>query len=142
MDTPARLTHYAFGPFVLDVTHRDLWLRDGGSVPITPRVLNPLLLFVMHPQLLLDKEWLMARLWPRQIVGDNSLSQSVSALRRTLGCDGTRYIRTEARRGFRFICPVTALAIAEPYYRGSDSREPDDSAQPVVTTAPLTSNTL
>lgn len=142
MDAAESPTHYSFGPFVLDVRRRDLWLHDGASVPITPRLLNPLLLFVTHPRELLDKEWLMARLWPRQVVGDNSLSQSVSALRRTLRCDGQRYIRTEPRRGFRFICPVTALTLPGPHYRGNDSRTPTDCAQPVVTMAPLTSNTV
>jgi DNA-binding winged helix-turn-helix (wHTH) protein len=142
LDSAIAPSHYTFGPFVFDVRHRDLWLPESGAVPITPRVLNPLLLFVAHPQLLLGKEWLMARLWPEQVVGDNSLSQSISALRRTLGCDGTRYIRTEARRGFRFICPVAALYVPDPHYPGNDSREPTDWAQPLVTTAPLTSNTV
>jgi TolB-like protein/tetratricopeptide (TPR) repeat protein len=45
------------------------------------------------------------------VVEENNLSQVVSGLRRALGDDtqGSRYIQTVPRRGFRFIAPVTML---------------------------------
>src|SRR6185503_9167334 len=54
---------------------------------------------------------LMAALWPGLVVEENNLSQTISGLRRALGDgpQGSRYIQTVSRRGFRFIAEVTAL---------------------------------
>lgn len=101
--------HYAFGEYVLDVLRCDLW-RRGQPVTITPRLFRALRLFAEHPQELLGKDWLMARLWPGLMVEENNLSQIVSGLRRVLNDDGLPYIRTETRRGFRFVRTVTALS--------------------------------
>lgn len=79
---------------------------------------------------------LLDQLWPGIYVTDNSLSQAVSALRRVLGCDGQRFIRTEARRGFRFICAVHVVQ------SGSTSFTPEALAQARAVTAPLTSYTV
>jgi len=93
---------------VLEPTRRCVWRRDGTSVPLTPRLFNALQLFVEHPGELLDKDHLLAALWPGLVVEENSLSQVISALRRALGDDGRekRYIQTEPRRGFRFIAEL------------------------------------
>ncbi len=99
---------FEFGSFVLAPTRRCVWRRDGTPVPLTPRLFNALELFVGHPGELLDKDHLLAALWPGFVVEENSLSQVVSALRRALGDDGhdKRYIQTEPRRGFRFVADV------------------------------------
>jgi DNA-binding winged helix-turn-helix (wHTH) protein/TolB-like protein/Tfp pilus assembly protein PilF len=100
---------FAFGGFVLAPARRSVWRRDGTSVPLTPRLFNALQLFVEHPGELLEKDRLLAALWPGLVVEENSLSQVISALRRALGDDGRekRYIQTEPRRGFRFIAELT-----------------------------------
>lgn len=97
----------AFGDFVVDPKQRTVSRRDGAAVPLTPRLFNALQLFVEHPGQLLDKDWLLAALWPRVVVEENSLSQVISSLRRALNDDGQRYIRTEPRRGFRFVAEVS-----------------------------------
>lgn len=104
----AQAGSYAFGPFVLDPLRRSVYREDGVAVTLTSRLFDALQLFVEHPGDLLHKDWLMAVLWPGMVVEENSLSQVISALRRALGDDGRRFIRTEARRGFRFVCPVAA----------------------------------
>ncbi|HEX7440434.1 MAG TPA: tetratricopeptide repeat protein [Caldimonas sp.] len=82
---------------------------DGTALSLTPRQFDALLLFVENAGLLLDKDTLMRALWPGLVVEENNLSQTVSSLRRALGDEppGRRYIQTVARRGFRFIAPVT-----------------------------------
>lgn len=100
----------AFGDFVVDAVQRTVCRRDGAAVPLTPRLFNALQLFVEHPGQLLDKDWLLAALWPRVVVEENSLSQVISSLRRALHDDGQRYIRTEPRRGFRFVAEVSVQA--------------------------------
>ena len=101
---------YEFDGFILDTRRRGVWRSDGTPMKLTPRLFSTLLLFVQRPGELLGKDWLMARLWPGLVVGENSLSQIVCNLRQALSHDGRRYIQTESRYGFRFICPVNALA--------------------------------
>ena len=87
---------------------RRLVRSDGLVVGLTPRLFDALLFFVEHPGQLLDKDTLLGALWPGLVVEENSLSQTISALRRELGdeAQGSRYIQTVPRRGFRFIAAV------------------------------------
>ncbi len=103
---------YAFGDFVLDAASQRVERVDGSVVSLTPRLFNALLLLVEHAGELLDKDTLLRLLWPGLVVEENNLSQVVSALRRALGDDaqGSRFIQTVPRRGFRFIAKVTRLA--------------------------------
>jgi DNA-binding winged helix-turn-helix (wHTH) protein/TolB-like protein/tetratricopeptide (TPR) repeat protein len=123
-----RPDRYAFGPFVLERSQQRVLTRDGPALALTPRVFAALLLFVEHAGELLDKDTLMAALWPGLVVEENNLSQVVSALRRALSDDaqGSRYIETVPRRGFRFVAEVVAL---DPAASGAQTRpiEPADA---------------
>jgi TolB-like protein len=61
---------------------------------------------------LVTKEALLDALWPGANVTDNALTQAVSELRQALGDDAgaPRYIKTIARRGYRFVAPVEDTA--------------------------------
>lgn len=85
--------------------------RDGTPLNLTPRVFRALLLFVENPGDLLSKDTLLLALWPGLVVEENNLSQVVSALCRALGDDtqGSRYIQTVPRQGFRFVAKATVL---------------------------------
>ena len=102
---------YAFGDFVLERSQQRVLHRDGTQLSLTPRLFSALLLFAERAGELLDKDTLMLALWPDLVVEENNLSQVISGLRRALGDDtqGSRYIQTVPRRGFRFIAAVTAL---------------------------------
>jgi DNA-binding winged helix-turn-helix (wHTH) protein/TolB-like protein/Tfp pilus assembly protein PilF len=106
---------YAFGDFLLERAQQRVLRADGSALVLTPRLFNALLLFVERPGELLDKDTLMQALWPGLVVEENNLSQVVSGLRRALGDDaqGSRFIQTVPRRGFRFIAPVKAMGAAE-----------------------------
>ena len=103
----------AFGDFVLDPLQQRVQRRDGAELRLTPRLYDALLLFMQHAGELLDKERLMRALWPGLVVEENNLSQVISGLRRALGDElrRSRFIQTVPRRGFRFIAPVTRLAL-------------------------------
>ena len=103
---------YAFGEFTLERAQERVIRADGAPLALTPRQFSALLLFVQRAGDLLDKDALMLALWPGLVVEENNLSQVISGLRRALGDDaqGSRYIQTVPRRGFRFIAPVTILA--------------------------------
>jgi TolB-like protein/DNA-binding winged helix-turn-helix (wHTH) protein/tetratricopeptide (TPR) repeat protein len=116
---------YAFGSFVLEQSQQRVLHSDGTPVSLTPRLFSALLFFIESPGELLDKDSLMAALWPGMVVEENNLNQVVHGLRRALGDDGSRFIQTVPRRGFRFVAPVTALP-------ASVSRPtPHDSGLPV-----------
>ena len=108
MPAPQR---YAFGDFVLERLQHRVSHLDGTPLNLTPRVFSALLLFVENPGELLTKDALMLALWPGLVVEENNLSQVVSSLRRALGDDtqGSRYIQTVPRQGFRFVAAVTVL---------------------------------
>jgi DNA-binding winged helix-turn-helix (wHTH) protein/TolB-like protein/Flp pilus assembly protein TadD len=118
---------FAFGGFVLERRQQRLLRADGTELGLTPRLYNALVLFVERPGELLDKDALMRSLWPGLVVEENNLSQAISALRRALGDDaqGSRFIQTVPRRGFRFIAEVTALPDSRV---GSDPAAPADAS--------------
>src|SRR6266576_7131035 len=109
MAMPAASAHlYEFGDFRLDTAKRLLQRLDGTTVPLTPRVFETLLYLVEHHDTVLDKERLMAAVWPDSIVEENNLTQNVSSLRRVFGeTPGShRYIVTVPGRGYRFVAGV------------------------------------
>ena len=99
---------YAFGPFQLDGGARRL-ARDGDPVAVSDRQIEILRLLISHAGQVLSKDTLIEAAWQNVAVSDNSLEQAISSLRRTLGPapDGSQYIETLARRGYRFNAAVT-----------------------------------
>jgi DNA-binding winged helix-turn-helix (wHTH) protein len=94
---------YEFGPYLLDSAERRL-LRDGQIVPLTPKLLDLLLVLVRHSGHALSKDDLLHEVWSDAIVEENNLSVNISALRRLLDDDleVPRYIETVPRFGYRF----------------------------------------
>ena len=96
------------GEFTINLVQRRLFDANGAEVEISPRLFDALALFATSRGELLDKDRLLQELWPGQIVEENNLNKTVSALRRTLGDDPEhpRYLMTVPRRGFRFVADV------------------------------------
>ena len=98
---------YQFGQFTLDVDQRVL-SRQGKPLPLTPKVLETLLILVQNSGRILEKDELMRRLWPDTFVEEANLAFNIQRLRKSL-CDDARnplYIETVPRRGYRFIAQV------------------------------------
>jgi len=106
---------YRFGPFQVDRAAYRI-TRDGRPLDLTPKLLDLLLLLLDNAGSLLTKEALLDALWPGANVTDNALTQAVSELRQAIGDDAgaPRYIRTVARRGYRFVAPVEPAAADAP----------------------------
>src|SRR5262245_49891655 len=94
---------WEFGPFRLDETER-LLLRAGEPVGLTPKVFDTLVALLERSGRLVEKDELMARLWPDTFVDEGALTRNISDLRKALG--GERYIETVPKRGYRFVAPV------------------------------------
>lgn len=104
---------YRFGPFALDPSAFRL-TRDGQVIQLSPKIIDLLLYLVARPSVLVTKDELFKALWPDVAVTDNALTQAVSELRQALGDDPSEpsYIQTVARRGYRFIAPVSSGVVA------------------------------
>lgn len=100
--------NYHFGRFRLDAASYRL-LRDEAVVSLSAKLVDLLIYFVTHPGRLVTKEELFGAIWPDVTVTDNALTQAISDLRHALGDDpsASQYIQTVARRGYRFVAPVT-----------------------------------
>jgi DNA-binding winged helix-turn-helix (wHTH) protein/tetratricopeptide (TPR) repeat protein len=101
---------YQFGPWRLDAVQR-LLFREGERVQVPPKILETLLVLVENHGRIVEKEFLISRLWPDSFVEDGSLLRNVSTLRSLLadGQDGGPFIETIPKRGYRFVAPVSLV---------------------------------
>ena len=102
LDAPFRVGHY-----VVDPSSHEL-IADGRSVKLEPLLTRLLgLLAEQHGQVV-KRERLIDQIWPDSDVGDESLTQAVSKLRRALGDTATRprYIQTVPKSGYRLVASV------------------------------------
>ena len=109
----------------MDLGSRQLF-RETELVPLTARVFDTLLVLVRNRGLLVAKEELMREVWPGAFVSEDSLTQNISVLRRTLGDDASqpRFIATVARRGYQFVANVneTWTSVERDQFRESSAR--------------------
>src|SRR5579859_3322957 len=98
---------YAFGSFRLDAARR-LLTRGGEPVALTPTVFDTLLYLVENPGRVVTKEELLDAVWPRRVVEDSNVSQTIFTLRKALNGSGEegRFIVTAPGRGYRFTAAV------------------------------------
>lgn len=104
-------TELAFGPFVLDV-HRNKLLREGRPVALSSKGFQLLEALLTAPGQVLTKQELMRRVWGDAAVEESNLSVQIAALRKQLGpaADGTDWIATIPRVGYRFLGPPEAVS--------------------------------
>ena len=75
-----------FETFVLDSDTREL-LRDGRSVPLSPKAFDLLSILVAERPKAISKSDLLERLWPATFVVEKNLANLVSEIRDALGDD-------------------------------------------------------
>jgi len=108
------MTIERFGDFELDPGAAQLRLR-GREVPLQPRIFDLLVYLVRNRDRVVDKDELLAAVWPGVIVTDASLQRAVSLARAALR-EGelAGAIRTHARRGYRFVAQPAQAPDAPP----------------------------
>jgi DNA-binding winged helix-turn-helix (wHTH) protein/Tol biopolymer transport system component len=121
---------YVFGPFRFDSRLGRLF-KEGQPVGLTPKAGETLAALLDRAGRIVDKDELLRVVWPDVFVGEDTLAQNVSTLRRVLGDDPNRpqFIATVPRRGYKFV------AIVRPVPSGrdvddADSETPRPSAPP------------
>src|ERR1700723_1235474 len=102
---------FQFGEFQLDARARSL-RRDKVTVLLNSRAFDVLLYFVQNPGKVLTREELLKKVWAEAFVDENSLAQSISALRRALDerPGDNSYIVPVPGRGYQFVSAVTVVA--------------------------------
>ncbi len=101
---------FQFGEFHIDARARTL-RRDSAIVTLNSRTFDMLLYFVQNPGKVLTHEELLKNVWAESFVDENSLEQSISALRRALEekPGDNNFIVTLPGRGFQFVSPVQVV---------------------------------
>lgn len=100
---------YRFAGFTVDVARARV-LRGSSEIALRPKSFALLHYLVSHADRLIGKEELMATLWPRQVVTEDSLTRCVSEVRAAIGDGAQQMIKTVARRGYVFAEPVATGA--------------------------------
>jgi TolB-like protein/DNA-binding winged helix-turn-helix (wHTH) protein/tetratricopeptide (TPR) repeat protein len=131
-DSPGQIAakRLCFDRYVLDLD-RGCLLLDGNEIALRPKTFAVLLYLLENSGRLVSKDDLFAAVWPNLAVTDDTLVQSVGELRRALGDDGPRLIKTIPRRGYRLESAVSAVAPTGPSVTGvsPDSTASHDGVQ-------------
>ena len=111
---------YDIGPFRLDADIGALTRADA-PVALGSRAIAVLTALVERAHQFVPKSSIMDAAWPGVIVEESNLAVQVYAIRRVLGeaPGGEKWIETLAKRGYRFVGPVSAPA--------DDGRDPQAS---------------
>src|SRR5215469_15584058 len=109
MDYPSAEYVFTFGPFALNVSERRL-LRSGAPVLLSPKAFDVLLVLVKNQGRLVEKKFLMDSIWPDAFVEEGSVCVAISLLRKALG-EGTKYIETVPKHGYRFVAEVVKFQL-------------------------------
>jgi DNA-binding winged helix-turn-helix (wHTH) protein/tetratricopeptide (TPR) repeat protein len=101
---------YEFGDFRIDADHRMLY-HQGSEIPLVPKAVETLLALIERRGKIVSKDELLEAVWPDTVVEESNLFVYLSVLRKTLGAlqDGSPYVETLRRRGYRFNGDVQLL---------------------------------
>lgn len=110
---------YYFGPYRVDGRLRRLY-KDGAPVALTPKAIDTLVVLMQRAGRVVEKDELLQAVWGDVVVGEDTLAQNVSTLRRVFADDPNSplFIATVPRRGYKFVAPVRAV----PSHTGLESR--------------------
>src|SRR4029453_1340292 len=123
---------YEFGEVRVDMG-RMAAIRGDASIPLEPKAFDVLVHLIEHRDRVVTKEELLDAVWEGTFVTPNVLTRAVAQIRKALGDESqdARFIETVAKRGYRFIAPVTRT---EPGIAPVTRTEP--GVAPVIRTEP------
>jgi DNA-binding winged helix-turn-helix (wHTH) protein/predicted ATPase len=116
-----------FPPFRLDRAQESLW-RGTEQVPLRPKAFAVLHYLVAHAPHLVTQAEVLQAVWGEAYMSEGLLRGYIRELRTVLGdeAQAPRFIATVARRGWRFIAPVTSASYpaSQPPSHGPPSSTP------------------
>jgi TolB-like protein len=98
---------FTFGDCSIDCDRREL-RRGAELVAVEPQVFDVLVYLIRHRDRVVSRDDLLAGVWRGRIVSESTLASRVNSARAAIGDSGDRqeWIRTIARKGFRFVGEV------------------------------------
>ncbi len=102
----------SIGEFTLIPSRRRLQ-RGNETIKLGSRAVDILQVLSESPGKVVSQRELIQRVWPNVFVEDVSLRFQVRALRKVLGCDGTRYLANVPGRGYSLIAQVSRKMMDE-----------------------------
>jgi TolB-like protein len=120
---------FLFGDCTLDITGHELRCNSQ-AVHVEPQVFDLILFLVRNRGRVVSKDELLSAVWQGRIVSESTLNSRINAARRAISDNGARqdYIRTIARRGFRFVGEVTEREAWDP--PGASLRQATSATHP------------
>jgi DNA-binding winged helix-turn-helix (wHTH) protein/TolB-like protein len=100
---------YEFGEFLLDPGEKSLSMR-GHPIRLPVKAFETLLLLVVNNQHALSKDEMIAAIWPDAFVEEGNLAKQISQLRKVLNTNGTQFIETLPKHGYRFSADLRTIA--------------------------------
>lgn len=110
MSVADREAIYRFEGFILDLARGALLTASGEELSLRRKSFELLRLFVVNAGRLLDHDTIIGAVWSGVIVTDGGIAQCVRDVRRALGDDAQRIIKTVPRRGYVFAAKVTCAS--------------------------------
>jgi DNA-binding winged helix-turn-helix (wHTH) protein len=112
---PRRIVRFAV--FEIDLGTGEL-RKHGLRIKLSGQPVALLAMLLEHSGEVVTREELQRRLWPADTHVDfeHSLNAAIKRLRAALGdsADAPRYVETLPRQGYRFIAPLSSLAVPQP----------------------------
>src|ERR1700733_2952381 len=106
-----RCSRFRFGVFEADLRLGRL-TKHGKRIRLQEQPFRLLVMLLEQPGELVTREELRVRLWPRTTVDfDHGLNKAISKVRDAIGdsAENPRFIKTVARRGYRFLADVAVV---------------------------------
>ena len=100
-----------FESFTLDLERLCLH-GPSGRAELRPKSFEVLRYLVEHAGRVVTKEEVMSAVWPNVTVSDESSTQCIRDVRRALGDESQRIIKTVPRRGYLVDVPIAASDVA------------------------------
>jgi len=123
---------YVFEDCSLDPDRREL-RRAANFVAVEPQVFDVLVHLIRHRDRVVSRDDLLAAVWGGRIVSESTLSSRINSARSAIGDSGDqqRFIRTIARKGFRFVGEVREKQPSCEAGADMANAPPDDTKAPI-----------
>ncbi|MGB7168739.1 MAG: winged helix-turn-helix domain-containing protein [Acidobacteriaceae bacterium] len=133
------IARFRFGLFEADAESGEL-RRSGIRIRLQAQPFRLLLCLLEQPGELVTREEIQQRLWGSDTIVDfdHSLGTAINKLREALGdsAENPRFIETLARRGYRFLAPVTVVTDAPAHVPVADAVPRQDRMPVSATSSP------
>ena len=105
---------FSFGPYCLIPKERVL-TRNGEPLVLPPKTFEILVVLVENHGELVEKQELLARVWPDSFVEESNIQVHISSLRKFVDDGETSYIQTVPKAGYRFVGKVKIEPISNTF---------------------------